>query len=112
MNPRPRFAAADLPQLLGSVKVGERGQVVIPLEARTRMGIKPGEKLLAIGGLAGGAGLVLIKPETFSAAMADLMTKLNRVERFLRATERGNGAPARGPSGAAAVLKKTRRSRS
>jgi AbrB family looped-hinge helix DNA binding protein len=30
----------------GSVTVGERGQVVIPAEARNEMGIKPGDKLL------------------------------------------------------------------
>ncbi|MCC6685546.1 MAG: AbrB/MazE/SpoVT family DNA-binding domain-containing protein [Fimbriimonadaceae bacterium] len=32
----------------GSVTVGERGQVVIPAEARTEMGIKPGDKLLVM----------------------------------------------------------------
>ncbi|MEX2243624.1 MAG: AbrB/MazE/SpoVT family DNA-binding domain-containing protein [Fimbriimonadaceae bacterium] len=30
----------------GSVTVGERGQVVIPAEARNEMGIRPGDKLL------------------------------------------------------------------
>lgn len=30
----------------GSVTVGERGQIVIPAEARKAMGIYPGEKLL------------------------------------------------------------------
>lgn len=30
----------------GSVTVGERGQVVIPSQARQEMGIKPGNKLL------------------------------------------------------------------
>ncbi len=33
---------------LGSVTVGERGQVVIPAQAREKMNIKPGDKLLAI----------------------------------------------------------------
>lgn len=32
----------------GSVTVGERGQVVIPAEARTFLGIKPGDKLLVM----------------------------------------------------------------
>lgn len=32
---------------LGSVTVGERGQVVIPAEAREEMGLQPGDKLLA-----------------------------------------------------------------
>lgn len=32
----------------GSVTVGERGQVVIPAEARSELGIKPGDKLLVM----------------------------------------------------------------
>ncbi len=32
---------------LGSVTVGERGQVVIPAQAREEMGLQPGDKLLA-----------------------------------------------------------------
>lgn len=33
----------------GAVTVGERGQVVIPVEARKRMGVHPGDKLLVFG---------------------------------------------------------------
>lgn len=32
---------------VGSVTLGERGQVVIPAEARELMGLQPGDKLLA-----------------------------------------------------------------
>ena len=32
---------------LGSVTMGERGQVVIPAGAREQMGLEPGDKLLA-----------------------------------------------------------------
>ncbi len=32
----------------GSVTVGERGQIVIPAEARHDLGIKPGDKLLVM----------------------------------------------------------------
>lgn len=32
----------------GSVTVGERGQIVIPSEARTELGIEPGDKLLVM----------------------------------------------------------------
>lgn len=39
---------AELDELfVGSVTVGERGQVVIPAEAREQMGLQPGDKLLA-----------------------------------------------------------------
>ena len=32
----------------GSVTVGERGQIVIPAEARADLGIKPGDKVLVM----------------------------------------------------------------
>jgi len=38
----------------GAVTVSDRGQVVIPAEARRDLGIEVGEKLLVIGGPAGG----------------------------------------------------------
>ena len=43
----------------GSVTVGERGQVVIPAEARKQYGIKAGDKLLAFRSPSG-TGLVLV----------------------------------------------------
>lgn len=33
----------------GSTTLGERGQVVIPAEARTALGLEKGEKLLVLG---------------------------------------------------------------
>ena len=35
--------------IFGTVKVGERGQIVIPKEARDLFGIKPGDTLLVLG---------------------------------------------------------------
>ncbi|MES2463041.1 MAG: AbrB/MazE/SpoVT family DNA-binding domain-containing protein [Armatimonadota bacterium] len=35
--------------LFGSVTIGERGQVVIPVEARKRFGLEPGDRLLVMG---------------------------------------------------------------
>ncbi|MEJ2740604.1 MAG: AbrB/MazE/SpoVT family DNA-binding domain-containing protein, partial [Dehalococcoidia bacterium] len=35
----------------GSVTIGERGQIVIPVEARKDFGMKPGDKLLIFGDL-------------------------------------------------------------
>ncbi len=45
----------------GVVAVGQRGQVVIPKQARDELGIKPGDKLLVLGG--SGRGVVLVKAE-------------------------------------------------
>lgn len=44
----------------GSVTVSERGQVVIPTEARRDFGIKTGDKLLIFGDLEGGLGIVTV----------------------------------------------------
>jgi len=35
--------------IFGMVKVGERGQVVIPASAREKFGINPGDNLMVIG---------------------------------------------------------------
>lgn len=43
-----------------SAKVGDRGQIVIPQEARRFFGISPGDTLLILGNEA--SGLVVTKP--------------------------------------------------
>ena len=42
----------------GSVKVGERGQIVIPAEARKVFEINPGDKMLVFGHIKKGLGLI------------------------------------------------------
>ena len=51
--------------LFGVCKVGEKGQIVIPKEARQVFDIKPGDGLLLLGDK--NKGLALIKTEVFSA---------------------------------------------
>jgi len=38
----------DMFQFFGSVTIGERGQIVIPAEARNTLGYQPGDKLLVM----------------------------------------------------------------
>lgn len=47
--------------IFSTVKVGEKGQIVIPKEARERFGITPGETLLVLGDDA--QGLIITKPD-------------------------------------------------
>jgi AbrB family looped-hinge helix DNA binding protein len=47
--------------LFGSVKVGERGQIVIPKEAREIFGIRQGDILLVLGDME--RGIALVKAE-------------------------------------------------
>lgn len=44
--------------LYGMVKVGEKGQIVIPADARKTFGIKPGDSLLMLGDEAQGLALL------------------------------------------------------
>ncbi len=45
----------------GTAKVGDRGQIVIPKEARELFGIKPGDTLLIVGETE--TGLIISRPE-------------------------------------------------
>ena len=48
--------------IFGVVKVGERGQIVIPKEARELYGIKAGDSLLVLGDT---KGMAIVKTEIF-----------------------------------------------
>ena len=45
----------------GTVKVGERGQIVIPKDARALFGISPGDTLLILGDEK--SGIIVTRPE-------------------------------------------------
>ena len=51
-------------QVFGTAKVGDRGQIVIPKEARAYFGIEPGDTLLILG--KSETGLIVTKPETLN----------------------------------------------
>ena len=56
------LAKGRQPRVFGTAKVGERGQIVIPKEAREFFGIEPGDTLLILGKHE--TGLIVTKPET------------------------------------------------
>ena len=51
-------------KVFGTAKVGDRGQIVIPKEAREFFGIEPGDTLLILGKHE--TGLIVTKPETLT----------------------------------------------
>ena len=51
-------------KVFGTAKVGDRGQIVIPKEARDFFGIEPGDTQLILGKHE--AGLIVTKPETLN----------------------------------------------
>jgi len=56
------LAKANARKVFGTAKVGDRGQIVIPKEAREFFGIEPGDTLLILGKFE--TGLIVTKPET------------------------------------------------
>lgn len=61
----------------GSTVMGERGQVVIPAEAREEIGIEPGEKFLVLGDKRKGV-VILLKSEVMTK-FADMMFRKTRL---------------------------------
>lgn len=56
--------------IFGVVKVGDKGQIVIPKEARKVYDIKSGDALLLVGDK---NGMALIKTEIFQSAIDDII---------------------------------------
>ncbi len=83
-------------EFFGSATVGERGQIVIPAQARQRLGIKPGDKLLIFSGMHGRPALSVMKAEQVSEYVARAMETLSRIEEAARGGETEPGGPAGG----------------
>ena len=66
----------------GSVTVSERGQIVIPAEARKDFGIKAGDKLLVFGDLEQGLGIATLS--IIQKNMADTATFFKIVESTMK----------------------------
>ena len=57
-------------KVFGTAKVGDRGQIVIPKEARELFGMQPGDTLLIVG--EEDTGLIVSRPEV----LTDLATQI------------------------------------
>ena len=62
----------------GTATVGERGQIVIPAEARKKLEIETGDKLLIVGH--GDKGIMLFKIDALREFMSTIMEDLQHVE--------------------------------
>lgn len=60
--------------IFGTAKVGERGQIVIPKEARTVFGIEPGDTLLILGDEKN--GILVSKPDVIENIAEELLGNL------------------------------------
>jgi AbrB family looped-hinge helix DNA binding protein len=64
--------------MFGSVKVGERGQIVIPKEAREIFGIKPGDLLLVFG--IESRGIAIVKADEMKEMARKILENVNKIE--------------------------------
>ena len=65
--------------IFGTAKVGDRGQIVIPKDAREFYGVKPGDTLLILGDEEN--GMIVTKPEVLSDLAAKILRQIGREER-------------------------------
>ena len=61
--------------IFGVVKVGDKGQIVIPRDARKKYDIKPGDALLLVGDQ---SGMAMIKTEIFESFVGQVMDGITK----------------------------------
>ena len=61
--------------IFGVVKVGDKGQIVIPKDARKIYGIQPGDALIVLGDQ---KGMALLKTEVFQTVIDQAMEGLSK----------------------------------
>ncbi|WP_415781506.1 AbrB/MazE/SpoVT family DNA-binding domain-containing protein [Mesobacillus zeae] len=71
-------------KVLGTTSMGERGQIVIPAEAREELDIKPGEKFIVFGNKRKGA-VILVKAEMFNRFADFFMSTSKKFEKMAQA---------------------------
>jgi len=62
--------------IFGTAKVGDRGQIVIPKDAREFYGIRPGDTLLILGDEEN--GMIVTKPEVLSALAEKILGQIGQ----------------------------------
>jgi AbrB family looped-hinge helix DNA binding protein len=70
-------------KIFGTTSMGERGQVVIPSEARDELDIKPGEKFVVFGDAKKGT-VILVKSEIMNKFANFFFTKSKRFEKIAK----------------------------
>ena len=65
--------------IFGTAKVGEKGQIVIPKEARTLFSINAGDTLLILGDAEN--GIFITKPDVINRAAMEVFEKIDEKEK-------------------------------
>ena len=76
--PKGRHILSGMPKgkhVFGTVKIGDKGQIVIPKEARQVFGLSPGDSLLVLGDEEN--GIVLARAEVLNHVAMEILGKVN-----------------------------------
>ncbi len=65
--------------IFGTARVGEKGQIVIPKEARKLFGIQPGDTLLLVGDEKN--GIIITRPEVLNNIADQILDNLGSAEK-------------------------------
>ena len=63
-------------RVFGTARVGDRGQIVIPKEARELFGIKPGDTLLILGEVE--TGLIVSRPDVLNNLADEILNNVKK----------------------------------
>ena len=82
------------PKFFGSTTVGDRGQIVLPVELRKKYQIKAGDKLLVIGmpgeEKSGYEHIMLLKAEVLSRVLNFMETQRRAIKKILEEEEKND----------------------
>ena len=77
--PKGKHILSSVPKgkhVFGTVKIGEKGQIVIPKEARQVFGLSPGDSLLVLGDEEN--GIVLAKAEVLNSVALKILGQIDQ----------------------------------
>ena len=77
--PKGKHILSSMPKgkhVFGTVKIGEKGQIVIPKEARQVFGLSPGDSLLVLGDEEN--GIVLAKAEVMNSVALKILGQIDQ----------------------------------
>lgn len=79
----------DPPTLFGTATVGPKGQIVIPVDARKRLGIEPGDKVVIVGPAHKPQFVGLCNEKVFRGFLEKLDSRLDGLRQSLNDQEKG-----------------------
>ena len=78
-----------VPKFYGSTTIGERGQIVIPAEARHDLEITPSSKIMVFSDPSG-KGLIIMKAESVSEILTQTSHMLNGFQEIIKSEQKDN----------------------